>query len=160
MYVSFYKGIGALPGCCVAGPDDVIAELREWRQRMGGTLYGMWPGAASALTCLARRRPLMPAYLRHARAIAAELGGLPGVRVLPDPPQVPMMHLLLATSQDGFAAAAARLAAQERHLDLAEGDADRRPRHAAGRAVGRRRHLRAVCPPRSATSSRRWPSLA
>ena len=113
VYVSFYKGIGALPGCCVAGPDDVIAELREWRQRMGGTLHGLWPGAASALTCLARRRPLMPAYLRHTRAIAAELDGLPRVRVLPDPPQVPMMHLLLATSQDGFAAAAARIAAQD-----------------------------------------------
>ncbi len=113
VYVSFYKGIGALPGCCVAGPADIIAELREWRQRMGGTLFGMWPNAASALTCLARRRPLMPAYLRHARAIAAELGGLPGVRVLPEPPQVPMMHLLLATSQDGFAAAAGRLATEK-----------------------------------------------
>ena len=97
----------------MSGPTDVIAGLREWRQRMGGTLHGMWPGAASALTCLARRRPLMPAYLRHARAIAAELGRLPGVRVLPDPPQVPMMHLLLATSQDGFAAAATRIAAKD-----------------------------------------------
>jgi threonine aldolase len=113
VYVSFYKGIGALPGCCVAGPGDIIAELREWRQRMGGTLFGMWPNAASALTCLARRRPLMLEYLRHARAIAAELDGLPGVRVLPDPPQVPMMHLLLATSQESFTAAATRLATEK-----------------------------------------------
>jgi threonine aldolase len=113
VYVSFYKGIGALAGCCVAGPGDIMAELREWRQRMGGTLFGMWPSAASALTCLARRQPLMPAYLRQARAIAAELGGLPGVRVVPDPPQVPMMHLLLAASQDSFTAAARRLAAEQ-----------------------------------------------
>lgn len=113
VYVSFYKGIGALPGCCVAGPADIVAELREWRHRMGGTLFGMWPSAASALTCLARRRPLMPAYLRHARAIAAELSSLPGVRVVPDPPQTPMMHLLLAASQDGFTAAARRLAAEQ-----------------------------------------------
>jgi threonine aldolase len=47
VYVSFYKGIGALPGCCVAGPEDVIAQVREWRQRMGGTLYGLWPGATT-----------------------------------------------------------------------------------------------------------------
>jgi threonine aldolase len=113
VYVSFYKGIGALPGCCVAGPAGIIAELREWRQRMGGTLFGMWPNAASALTCLARRRPLMPAYLRHARTIAAELAAVPGIRVVPDPPQVPMMHLLLATSQDAFTAAALRLAAEQ-----------------------------------------------
>jgi len=52
-YVSFYKGIGALPGCCLAGPADILAEVREWRQRMGGTLFGLWPNAASALTCTA-----------------------------------------------------------------------------------------------------------
>ncbi|HEY7146793.1 MAG TPA: beta-eliminating lyase-related protein [Streptosporangiaceae bacterium] len=113
VYVSFYKGIGALPGCCVAGPADVIAELREWRRRMGGTLFAMWPNAASALTCLDRRRPLMPAYLRQARLIAAALRGVPGVRVIPDPPQAPMMHLLLRNSREGFIASAARLAAEE-----------------------------------------------
>jgi len=114
VYVSFYKGIGALPGCCVAGPADIITEVREWRHRMGGTLYGLWPNAASALTCLRRRLPLMPGYLSHARAIAAELGGVPGVRVIPDPPQVPMMHLLLNTTQEGFAAAARTLATEQR----------------------------------------------
>jgi hypothetical protein len=57
--------------------------------------------------------PLMPAYLSHARQIAAALRGVPGVRVIPDPPQVPMMHLLLDTTQDGFTAAARRLAAEQ-----------------------------------------------
>src|SRR4051794_17947308 len=69
-YVSFYKGIGSLAGCCLAGPADVVAEVREWRRRMGGTLFGLWPGAASALSCLRRRLPLMPAYLQRAREIA------------------------------------------------------------------------------------------
>jgi threonine aldolase len=113
VYVSFYKGIGALPGCCVAGPADVLAEVREWRHRMGGTLYGLWPQAASALSCLRRRLPLMPAYLDHARQIAAALAGLDGVRVVPDPPQVPMMHLLLSTTSERFAAAARALAADQ-----------------------------------------------
>jgi threonine aldolase len=110
VYVSFYKGIGALPGCCVAGPADVIAEVREWRRRMGGTLFGLWPNAASARACLAQRLPRMPAYLEHARAIAAALAGLDGVQVIPDPPQTPMMHVLLRTSQEAFAAAARNLA--------------------------------------------------
>ena len=113
VYVSFYKGIGALPGCCLAGPADVIAEVREWRKRMGGTLHGLWPGAASALSCLRRRLPLMPEYLNHAREIASALRGVPGVRVVPDPPHVSMMHLLLAATQEGFAAAARRLAAEQ-----------------------------------------------
>jgi threonine aldolase len=114
VYVSFYKGIGALPGCCLAGPTDIVAEAREWRQRMGGTLFGLWPNAASALTCLRRRLPLMPGYLSHARAIAAALRDVAGVRVVPDPPQVPMMHLLLSTTQEAFTAAARALAAEQR----------------------------------------------
>jgi threonine aldolase len=113
VYVSFYKGIGALPGCCVAGPADIVAEVREWRKRMGGTLFGLWPNAASALTCLRRRLPLMPGYLSHARAIAAALGDVPGVRVIPDPPQAPMMHLLLNTTQEAFTAAARKLAVEQ-----------------------------------------------
>lgn len=114
VYVSFYKGIGALPGCCVAGPGDIVAEVREWRQRMGGTLFGLWPNAASALTCLRSRLPLMPGYLSHARAIAAALRDVAGVRVVPDPPQVPMMHLLLNTTQEAYTAAARALAVEQR----------------------------------------------
>jgi threonine aldolase len=110
VYVSFYKGLGALPGCCVAGPEDVIAEVREWRHRMGGRLYGLWPNAASALSCLARRLPMMPRYLSHTRAIADALRDLPGVKIIPDPPQSPMMHLLLRTSPEGFTAAVRQLA--------------------------------------------------
>jgi threonine aldolase len=111
-YVSFYKGLGALPGCCLAGPDDVVAEVREWRGRMGGTLFALWPGAASALTCLRRRLPLMPDYLARAREVADAVRGLPGVTVVPDPPQTPMLHLLLRTTPEAFAAAARTLAAE------------------------------------------------
>jgi threonine aldolase len=109
-YVSFYKGIGALAGCCLAGPEDVVAEVREWRRRMGGTLFGLWPGAASALSCLRRRLPLMPAYLERAREIADAVRDLPGVTVVPDPPQTPMLHLLLRTGAEDFRAAVRALA--------------------------------------------------
>jgi len=109
-YVSFYKGVGALPGCALAGPADVVAQVREWRGRMGGTLFGLWPGAASALTLLRRRVPLMPAYLQRARAVADAVRDLPGVTVVPDPPQTPMLHLLLRTSPEAFAAASRALA--------------------------------------------------
>jgi threonine aldolase len=112
VYVSFYKGIGALAGCCVAGPADVLGQVREWRRRMGGTLHGLWPNAASALSCLAERLPKFGAYTDHARAIATALAAVPGVTVIPDPPQVAMMHLLLRTSKDDYASAARRLAAE------------------------------------------------
>jgi threonine aldolase len=109
-YVSFYKGIGALAGCCLAGPDDVVAEVREWRRRMGGTLFGLWPGAASALSSLRLRLPRMAGYLVRAREIADAVRDLPGVTVVPDPPQTPMLHLVLRTEVDAFAAAARSLA--------------------------------------------------
>jgi threonine aldolase len=110
VYVSFYKGIGALPGCCVAGSAADVAQVREWRRRLGGTLFGLWPSAASALGLLPGRLAEMPARLRHARAIAAALGGVNGVRVVPDPPQTPMMHLLFEVSAGRFADNARRLA--------------------------------------------------
>jgi threonine aldolase len=113
VYVSFYKGIGALPGCCVAGPSEVIAQVREWRRRMGGTLFCLWPGAASALSQLAAQLPKMPGYLAHARAIAAELREVAGVRVIPDPPQTSMMHLLLATTRECFIQTARDLATEQ-----------------------------------------------
>lgn len=77
---------------------------------MGGTLFGLWPSAASALTLLAERLPKFPRYLEHARAIAAALSAIAGITVIPDPPQVPMMHLLLPVAKDDYTKAVRRLA--------------------------------------------------
>ncbi|NHA68497.1 threonine aldolase family protein [Phycicoccus flavus] len=112
-YVSFYKGVGALAGCAVVGPRPVVEEVREWRRRLGGTLYGLWPAAASALALLPDRLAEMPHRLEHARAVAAALSDLPGVTVVPEVPQSPMMHLLLDTTADRFAERARRLAEDE-----------------------------------------------
>jgi threonine aldolase len=95
VYVSFYKGLGGISGCCVAGEKDLIDEVSTWRTRHGGRLYGLWPYAAAAMTGLERRLPLMAQYYRHAVAIGKALQGVPGVEVLPYPVQSPMMHLRL-----------------------------------------------------------------
>ena len=113
VYVSHYKGLGALAGCCLAGPEEDIAEARAWRKRHGGTLYGMWPNAASALVNLRKRLPLMPRYLEHARRIAKALQGVPNVQVVPDPPQTPMMLLHLRIDPEAFRQRAWRLAEEE-----------------------------------------------
>ena len=110
VYVSFYKLLGGLAGCCLAGTEELTAEVREWRKRHGGTLFAMWPYAASALVSLRKRLPRVPEYYEHARAIAEALRDVPGIEVVPDPPQTPLMHLLLNTSPDHFRAAALRLA--------------------------------------------------
>jgi len=115
VYVSFYKGLGALAGCCLAGEEDVLAEARSWRRRHGGTLFGLWPNAASGLAALRKRLPLMPRYFEHARAIADALRGIANVRIVPDPPQTPMMHLHLRVDKAAFLAAARRIA-EERDI--------------------------------------------
>ena len=106
VYVSFYKGLGAPSGSMLLGEEDVIAEARLWRHRHGGTLFKLWPYAAAGLAGLRTRLPRMPAYLAHARAIAAALAKIEGVDVVPDPPQTPMMHIHLRTTPkaafDGF----------------------------------------------------------
>jgi threonine aldolase len=114
VYVSFYKIIGALPGCCVAGETSFVAEMKEWRRRMGGTQFALWPNAASALTLLRRRLPKMADYLAQARAIADALRSVPGVVVIPDPPQTSMLHLLLSAEPDTLEANIRRLATDQR----------------------------------------------
>ncbi|MGH8893450.1 MAG: threonine aldolase family protein [Actinomycetes bacterium] len=113
VYLSLYKGLGGVAGCVLAGDDQLVAEAREWRHRHGGTLFAMWPYAAAGLAGLRRRAPLMASYVAQARAIAAELSGLDGVEVVPDPPPTPMMHLYLRADSDALGAAMRRLALDE-----------------------------------------------
>lgn len=114
VYVSFYKDIGALAGAALAGPEDVIAEAREWRLRHGGRQWTMWPNAASALAGLRLRLPRMPAYREKALELAAALDGLEGATVLPSPPQTSMFHVLFARDAVAMQAAALRIAREDR----------------------------------------------
>ncbi|GAC1412326.1 MAG: aminotransferase class I/II-fold pyridoxal phosphate-dependent enzyme [Actinomycetota bacterium] len=113
VYVSLYKGLGGLSGCCLVGEQDVIEQARVWRTRHGGTLFAMWPYAASGLAALRRRLPLMQTYFDHALAIAKELREIPNVEVVPDPPQAPMMHLHLRVSKEAFLDGVRRVAEED-----------------------------------------------
>jgi threonine aldolase len=113
VYVSFYKQLGGLPGSILAGPEDVIAEARVWRRRHGGSLYGMWPNAASALHVLRLRLPRIAGYRMHALAIADALRDLEGVDIVPDPPQTTMMHLVFRRPREELVATALRIAREE-----------------------------------------------
>jgi threonine aldolase len=85
VYVSFYKGLRALAGAAVACDEDVAGELRAWRQRMGGTLFGMTPYALSALVGLRDELPQIGASVAWAASLAEQLVAR-GMRVQPDPP--------------------------------------------------------------------------
>lgn len=107
----FYKGLAGIAGCCLAGPEDVIAEARVWQARHGGLLFGLSPYLLSAQLGLETMLPRMPDFCAKAREIADVLRDHPAIEVVPDPPQTTMMHLLLRTDPDTF---------RERTLDYAE----------------------------------------
>jgi threonine aldolase len=113
VYVSFYKGLGALAGCCVAGELSLVKEVAEWRRRHGGTMYSMWPNAASAMAGLDRRLGHMTELFEHAKQIALALGAHEKVRVLPGVPQAPLMHLFIEATREEFEERFCRLATDE-----------------------------------------------
>ena len=114
VYVSLYKGLGGISGCLLAGEEQLVAEAREWRHRHGGTLFELWPYAAAGLAGLRLRGPRMPAYVEHAKAIAAELTTLDGVQLVPDPPVTTMMHVYLRGEAAALDAALRRIATERR----------------------------------------------
>ena len=114
VYVSVYKGIGALSGALLAGSTDFIAQARLWRRRLGGTLYHLSPMVASAAMRFDDRLALMPALYRRTLELASGLAGLAAYRVNPATPQTNMLHLYVAASVDAVANARDRIAAEDR----------------------------------------------
>ena len=104
VYVSFYKGLGAIAGCCVAGDKETIEELKLWRIRHGGRAFGLWPYAASALSSLRLRGDRFKGYYDHAQKIARVLQRIDGIEILPFPVQSPMMHVRVSGPVDAVRA--------------------------------------------------------
>ncbi len=99
VYVSFYKGLRGLAGAVVAGPEDVIAEVRLWRSRHGGTLWTMLPYAVSALRGLRDELPRMAEYYERAGAIS-ELLAVKGIRTFPERPHCNAFRILVEAPGD------------------------------------------------------------
>jgi threonine aldolase len=114
VYVSLYKGLGGLAGSVLAGPEELIAAARIWRRRHGGTLPRLFPFVAAVRDGLTHQATRMGDYLDHARALGAALADVPGVTVVPDPPQTPMFHLMLNGDRDALFAAAVAIGREQR----------------------------------------------
>jgi threonine aldolase len=93
VYVSVYKGIGAIAGALLAGSAEFVGNARLWRRRMGGTLIHLSPLIASAAMQFDQRLALMDACYARTIALAETLNRIPGVRTLPGVPQVNMLHV-------------------------------------------------------------------
>jgi len=95
VYVSFYKGLGGLAGCVLAGPKDFIEETQAWQTRLGGNIFTVFPYVLSAYEGLQHHLPKMASYVARAREIAAALSRIEGVQLVPDPPHINSFQLYL-----------------------------------------------------------------
>jgi threonine aldolase len=108
VYVSFYKVLGGVSGAALAGPEDVIAEVRRWQRRLGGNVYSLFPYAVSARDGLRTVLPLMDDLHQRAVELAMALQS-EGFQVFPEPPHTNSFRLYAPC-----AAEAIELAAVER----------------------------------------------
>lgn len=111
VYVSFYKGLGGLGGCVLAGSEDFIARVMPWKSRLAGNLFTAFPYVLSAMAGLDRHLPRMKAYRERALRLAQALALVPGVRVAPEPPQTNAFQLHLPMERQRLDAALASHAA-------------------------------------------------
>ncbi len=114
VYVSFYKGIGAIAGAALAGPDDFIAEARIWQRRYGGNLIHLYPYVLAAREGLRRRLPRFPHYHERAVSLARALDEIPGIEIVPNPPHTNMMHLYVRGDREKLLDASLAIAREER----------------------------------------------
>ncbi len=107
VYVSFYKGLGGLSGAAVAGPVDVIAEVRRWQRRLGANPYTLFPYAVSAREGLRSVLPLMGDLHDRAVELAVALQAN-GFRVFPEPPHTNSFRVYAPRPADKMERAAVR----------------------------------------------------
>lgn len=110
VYVSFYKGLGGLTGCVLAGSADFIEETRPWYARLGGPLYTAFPYVLSAYAGLQHHLPKMAGYVARAHEVSAALATLPGVMIIPNPPHTNAFQIHLPASREALQQAAEKLA--------------------------------------------------
>jgi threonine aldolase len=93
VYVSFYKGLGAVGGAALAGPEAMISKARVWQRRHGGNLFNLFPIAISALHGLETRLECFPGYFEKAKKVAEIISNMPHITATPKQLQSNMMHL-------------------------------------------------------------------
>jgi threonine aldolase len=110
VYVSFYKGIGALAGAMLCGTQAFVDEAKIWQRRHGGNLYTLAPYAEPAERAFDARIGRMAEYAASARRLAAILDRYDAVTIRPNPPLTNMFHAFIRGDQAELALRAERVA--------------------------------------------------
>ncbi len=114
VYVSFYKGIGALTGAMLLGSAEFIEESRIWLRRFGGNLYQLHPFVASAARRFDFALRQMQKYFARTKEVHKILKGIPQIEFLPSPPQVNMFHLYINGTSEKLTEARDKIAREDK----------------------------------------------
>jgi len=112
VYVSFYKGIGAISGAMLIGSQAFIDEAKVWQRRHGGNLYSLFPYVFSAEQSFDERIGRMADYWQAAQRVAKAFAPYPDVTLRPSPPVTNMFHAFLRGSAQTYLERAQRIAAE------------------------------------------------
>lgn len=112
IYVSFYKGLGAMSGAAVAGAADFIESVRLWQDRLGGNPPKWFPILLDAERMLDRSLPLMGSFYQKACRLAEAFSSIPGIWVTPHPPHTNTFVVTIEGDAARLVEAAATAAAE------------------------------------------------
>jgi threonine aldolase len=82
-WIDFSKGLGAPVGACLAGPAELIAEARRYKQMLGGSMRQAGIVAAGARYGLQHNVERLADDHANAKFLAEGLAELPGVEIDP-----------------------------------------------------------------------------
>jgi threonine aldolase len=85
LWIDFSKGLAAPFGAVLAGSDAFILEARRYKHMLGGAMRQAGIMAAACLFALDHNVERLAEDHANARALAAELRGLPGLRLAAEP---------------------------------------------------------------------------
>ncbi len=100
VYISFYKGIGAVAGSALLGSIDLIKEARIWNRRHGGNLITASPLYLSAQYNLKKRINSFESFYKKTLEIADLVSNIKNMYINPEIPQVNMFHLYVKGNRE------------------------------------------------------------
>jgi len=106
VYVSLYKGLGAMVGAVLVAPSDDVAACRIWRRRFGGTIITAFPAVASAHMCFADNFDGFAQRTTKLQGVVkriSEIEGAEGVfRFQPPVPTSPFVHFYIRATRESI----------------------------------------------------------
>lgn len=93
VYISFYKGLGAISGAMLLGSEEFCTESKVWKRRHGGDLYGLFPYIIPADYCYEMRKDKFGAYYEGAVKLAKMFNQCKLIKTIPEIPVTNMFHV-------------------------------------------------------------------